>query len=320
MKSSRPRTVISLLCTLALALAFAFAAQAQTLGATLSKQFIGGTATPGGSVTLEFTIKNTDTAYPVHSITFTDDLDAMLSGTTATGPPESDICGAGSELTGTSVLTLTGGTLAAGGSCTFSVTVQVPANAALKDYLNTTSYIAWESDIPSLNSPYTGGPASATLTVGAPVTWSKSFTPTSVTVGQPSTLAFTIDNTASSVAASSIAFTDPLPTGMKVANPAGASSTCGATFAPSPGDTTLTFSGGSVAAGATCTISAKVVATASGKLANTTKSLSASTGSAAPVNATLTVVTTLQIPTLNVWALVALASLLLLSAGWFLRR
>ncbi len=41
----------------------------------------------------------------------------------------SDVCGAGSQISGTSFLTLTGATLLPSGSCTINVTVQVPAAA-----------------------------------------------------------------------------------------------------------------------------------------------------------------------------------------------
>mgnify|MGYP003343224681 CR=1 FL=1 len=71
-----------------------------------------------------------------------DDLDAALSGLVATGLPANDVCGAGSQLSGTSVLTFTGGTLAPGGICTFSATVQVPVGAVAGVYTNTTSAVS----------------------------------------------------------------------------------------------------------------------------------------------------------------------------------
>lgn len=92
----------------------------------------------GNTVTLEFTISNNPSA-SLESLTFTDDLDAVLSGLAATGLPKSDLCGSGSSLNGTSILTFTGGNLEGESSCTFEVTLQVPSGASTGDYINTTS-------------------------------------------------------------------------------------------------------------------------------------------------------------------------------------
>ena len=46
-----------------------------------------------------------------------------------TGLPTNNICGGGSQLSGTSDLTFSGGSLGPGDSCSFSVTLQVPINA-----------------------------------------------------------------------------------------------------------------------------------------------------------------------------------------------
>jgi len=100
-------------------------------------------------VTLEFTIANI-VAQPLNDLTFTDDLDNALSGLAAVGPLPTDPCGTGSSLVGTSVLTLTGGSLIAGASCTFSVTLQVPAGAAAGTYLNETSRITGTQEVVDL--------------------------------------------------------------------------------------------------------------------------------------------------------------------------
>ena len=97
----------------------------------LTKAFTGGPVLPGNSVTLEFTITNLDPNSSVAAdIAFTDNLDAVVSDLVATGLPATDVCGPGSVISGTSVLTFSGGSLAAGASCTFSVTLLVPAGAA----------------------------------------------------------------------------------------------------------------------------------------------------------------------------------------------
>ena len=93
---------------------------------------------PGDPVTLEFTISHTGGA-ALTDLKFTDDLDMALTGLAATGLPANDICGAGSQISGTSSLSFTGGNVPAMESCTFGVTLQVPAGAAPDSYMNSTS-------------------------------------------------------------------------------------------------------------------------------------------------------------------------------------
>ena len=125
---------------------------------TISKAFINATdPIRGETATLEFTILNNDATSPITDIGFSDDLNAMLTGATASGLPANP-CGAGSTLSGSSELVLAGANIAAGSSCIFSVTVDVPGTAAAGDFLNTTSDLF-------VNGLSVSGPASATLTV-----------------------------------------------------------------------------------------------------------------------------------------------------------
>ena len=106
----------------------------------LTKEFTDDPVLPGDTVTLEFTLTLAEEApADVTDLEFTDDLDAVISGLEAVGLPINDVCGTGSQLSGTSVLSLTGGTLAPGTSCTFSATLQVPAGLMPGDSTNTTS-------------------------------------------------------------------------------------------------------------------------------------------------------------------------------------
>jgi hypothetical protein len=110
-----------------------------------TKEFTDDPVVPGSTATLEFTIvpaEGTDAS----ALTFTDDLDAALSGLVATGLPASDVCGTGSSLSGTSLLTLTGGNVADGSTCVFSVTLDVPAGASAGSHLNTTSALTGSQD------------------------------------------------------------------------------------------------------------------------------------------------------------------------------
>jgi len=118
----------------------------------------GGDTSPGGTVTLTFHIENLDSDDGISSLRFTDDLDAVIPGLTAVGLPADGVCGEGSSLDGTSFLTLTEGSLLPGGSCTFSVTLQVPGSASGGTFVNTTSEL-FSDDI------RVAEPASDTLTV-----------------------------------------------------------------------------------------------------------------------------------------------------------
>jgi len=129
---------------------------------TFSKSFTNDPVAPGATVNLQFVINNASSASS--AIAFTDDLDATLSGLVATGLPVSDVCGAGSQISGTSSITLTGGNLAAGASCTFNVTLQVPAGAAGGEYRNTTGAITGTVG----GSPVTGNAAVDNLLIAIP--------------------------------------------------------------------------------------------------------------------------------------------------------
>jgi hypothetical protein len=67
-----------------------------------------------------------DSSYPLTSLTFTDDLNAMLSGVEALNLPM-NVCGG--TLSGTGNVNLSGGTLAVEGTCSFEINVKVPSAA-----------------------------------------------------------------------------------------------------------------------------------------------------------------------------------------------
>ncbi len=223
-----------------------------------SKTFTDDPVAPGDSVTLEFTLSNQDTAQSVTGITFTDDLDAALSGLSAVGLPAMGVCGAGSLLSGTSLLTLTGGNLAAAASCTFSVTLQVPAGAPTGSFVNTTSQASGMAG----GLPVNSDPATDTLLIQS-VGFSKAFANPLVT-GSTTTLSFTIQNNSSNSLAS-ISFSDDLgavsPGLVAVGLPA--NDVCGAGSQLS-GTSFLTLAGGNLLPGGSCTIMVTVMAPAGG--------------------------------------------------------
>ena len=138
-------------------------------------------------------------------------------------------------------------------------------------------------------------PATADLTVEPPPTFAKAFMPDVINAGGISTLRFTIDNSASALAATSLAFIDTLPAGVVVAIPSVTANTCGGTLSAVAGSGMISSSGGSIAAAASCTIDVDVTSIVSGMHVNTTNSLSSSSGDSGTATDTLTVIPTADI-------------------------
>ncbi|MEM7053077.1 MAG: choice-of-anchor U domain-containing protein [Pseudomonadota bacterium] len=241
-----------------------------------------GPSVAGGTVNLNYTISNPDSANPALGLAFSDSLATVVAGLAATGLPLSDVCGSGSVVSGAGLVTLNNASVAPGGSCSFSVPIQVPAAATPGDFA-------------SISSNLTSGglqvapPASATLTIEPAPLFSKAFAASPILAGATTTLTFTIDNSASALAATGLAFSDPLPAGLVVADPASPASTCDGSITAVPGTGMIDFGGGNVAAGAACTLSVDVRALAAGRLTNTTSALTSSSGLSAPATAGITV-------------------------------
>ena len=173
----------------------------------LTKVFTNDPVGPGGTVNLKFTLNNTDRNNAATAISFTDDLDATLSGLAVTGLPLADVCGAGSVLSGTSSLDFTGGSLASAANCSFSVTLAVPGTAATGSYLNTTSTVSVDIG----GGTTTEKKATDTLVVKPVPLFTKEFTNDPVNAGDDVTLSFSITNSDTG-GATDIAFTDELTT------------------------------------------------------------------------------------------------------------
>ncbi|GAB5426418.1 MAG: hypothetical protein Crog4KO_35650 [Crocinitomicaceae bacterium] len=125
-----------------------------------------------------------------------------------------------------------------------------------------------------------------------PPLFSKAFAPDTITVGDISSLTFTIDNSANGVVVNNLDFTDNLPAGMIVATPANASTTCtGGTVTAVDGSGTVSYTGGTVGAGASCTVVLDVTGNTAGALFNTTGDLTSSLGNSGTASDMLTLTT-----------------------------
>ena len=166
-----------------------------------------------------------------------------------------------------------------------SITLTVTATSTPGTYSNSVSVSGGGGLDNSNNSA-----ADTTQVVGSP-TFAEAFNPTSIAINGTSTVTFTIGNpSANPVALSGVAFTDTLPTNLKVATPNGASNTCGGTLVATAGSSSIALSGGTVAAGATCTVTVNVTSATAGSYTNTAGALTETNGPSGPTaTATLTV-------------------------------
>src|SRR5262249_35740271 len=233
---------------------------------TITKSF-GATSIPvGGTTSLTFTITNPNSSQTLTGIGFTDPLPAGLSvpnGTAST-------CGGTVTPTAAGTIAVRGGTLAASGSCSFSVTV-TGVSAGVQ--MNTTGVIS------STESGAGATSNTATVTVVGPATISKSFGAATIPLGGTTTLTFTITNNNATTTLTGVGFTDTLPSGLAVASTPNASTSCGGTFTPNAGDTSLTFSGGTISSGGgTCTVKVDVTGTTAGVKNNTSGNVTSTEG------------------------------------------
>jgi len=283
-------------------------APATPIPPTLGKAFSPATIHAGEVSTLTITLSNADSA--VASLT-APLVDTLTSGLViAATPGAGTTCGGTAAATaGGSTVTLTGGSIPANGSCT--VTVRVTA-ASAGAYSNSLPAGALQT-----SNGNSAAAAAATLTVILPgvviaPTLGKTFGPvTAIGTGGVSTVTITLHNPNDTAASLTAPLTDTLPSGLAVAGERAlassrstsllrvawgvgplASNTCGGTFAPSAGDTTVTMTGGSIPANGSCTVQFDVDAPSGGVYVNTLPAgaLQTSNGnSAAPAAATLTV-------------------------------
>jgi uncharacterized repeat protein (TIGR01451 family) len=133
------------------------------------------------------------------------------------------------------------------------------------------------------------GAMNALAAVGATgPTATKAFAPTSVAVGSDSTMTITLTNPNPAVV-SAVAFTDTFPAGLVIAPTPVLTNTCGGTPTGTAGTTTLSLTGGTIAANSSCTLTVLVRSAAAGSYLNTTGPIASSAGAGTAGSATLTV-------------------------------
>ena len=244
----------------------------------LGKTFNPATIDAGGVSTLTLTLSNADTAAASLIAPLVDTLPSGMM--VAANPNASTTCGGTlTAITGTSIVSLTGGSIPASGSCT--LTADVTALVA-DSYINSLPAGALQT-----SNGNNAAPAVATLTVNAPTgsgppTLGKNFSPATITAGGMSTLTITLTNTNNTVATLTAPLIDTLPSGL-IAVVGSVNSTCIKPFNEKPvqartssfvplwfKDTkeSVGLTGGSIPANGSCTLTANVTAPAAGSYFN----------------------------------------------------
>ena len=256
---------------------------------TLTKAFSPNPIAVNGTSTLTFTLTNTNTVQ-LTGAKFTDTLPAGLqvaatpsATTTCTGSP-TWAPSAGS--TSLSFGQATGANIPASGSCTVSVNVTATTAGP---HTNVSGFISTTEGGTNSGS---GGSATASLTAVVPPTITKAFGTDPILANAPSLLTFTLTNPNPSDTLTGIAFTDTYPGGLTNVNPLSpaVANTCGGSVTASAGGNSIALSGGSLAGGASCTVTVTVTAAAANIYANVSGAVSATTaGAGNTASASLTV-------------------------------
>ena len=251
-----------------------------------SKEFSPAAVDPGRVSTLTFTIDNGANLIDVGSLAFTDAFPDGIA--VADTPAVNNDCGGGTFAPGASDVSLSfaGGAVAAGAICTISVDVQAVGLAGAQRNVSG----ALTSDLP-VSTPG----AEATLTINeVPLLATMAFDPPEIDPGEISTLTYTLENRTGIEGAAPISLLDMLPADVVVADVPDARTTCGGgTLTADPPDpietASIVYSGGSLAADSTCTISVDVTSSVAGSYPNATEELTSALGVSTPALATLTV-------------------------------
>ncbi|MEM1207553.1 MAG: IPTL-CTERM sorting domain-containing protein, partial [Acidobacteriota bacterium] len=291
-----------------------------------AKAFLSAPVLRGGAVTLEYTITNPSNQ-ALTDVAFNDDIGAVFPGLAAEGLPTADVCGAGSQVAGTAVVSLTGGSLAPGASCTFGVTVRVPTDAPLGSIQSVSGPVT----AVVLGESISGNSALAELEV-AFLEITKAFLATTVVGGAVTGLEFTITNPDPVNTATAVTFTDDLDAALPglAAIDLPQVGVCGA-GSQADGTSVITLTGGVLGPTESCvfTVTVQVPGDASGTFTNVTSVVGADVdgqtaeGDASGVATSILIVegNPIEIPTLGGWGFLLLAGGLgLLGLGRIRRR
>jgi LPXTG-site transpeptidase (sortase) family protein len=230
---------------------------------TIAKNFVATNFEQGGTTTLTVSLTNPGSS-PLTNVHFVDTMPAGITVSAA-----GSITGTG--CTGTLValpgsLTLNGGTIPAGGACTYSATVTAPV-PALGTYTNTLSCseITFDGGTPGCTS------ASDSVVVYAPglgLGAVKSFQDAIIEPGTPTRMIVSI-TAPGDHDISGLSVTDILPIGVFVYSTPSIQNNCNGLVTALAGASSVSLSGGSIPQGNSCTFSVNVTSSVYGSHTNT---------------------------------------------------
>jgi uncharacterized repeat protein (TIGR01451 family) len=268
---------------------------------TVSKKFASNTGVQGGVSSLTITLAN-GTTLPAAITSFTDSLSTMGSGfTVAASPAPTTTCGGTvNAVAGSTNITKTDGIIPGKGSCTITLPVAVATTATTGSHTNTIPIGNLQTSLGNNETQ-----ATTNLTVQAAIGITKTYVNSSVPINGISRLTISLNRSANAPPLTGISFTDNLPSGQIISNNPNVVSTCGGNSTAIAGTSTISFTGGFLAGGAsatTCDISVNVRAPGTvGSPTNTIPigGLTTDQGASNGVAATAKLTTTNQFLTLN---------------------
>lgn len=267
----------------------------------IDKRFLPSGPLPEGSITRVRIALQNFSADPLTSVTIADTLPVSGSVQMQIASPANAANNCGGTLSaapGTTAITLNNGTIparanagtGAPGEC--SIEVDVTGAAGTYSNLATASGQGQHAD----GGSFTAAPVqdTANFTFTSILSAGKSFDPGSVSSGGTSTARIRLVNTGP-VPILNVTVNDPLPTGMVVASPSNAYTTCGgaSSITAVAGASNVTMTGADVAAGRSCDLLFDVVATGTSDWTNTIpvggiEAVGSGVINQAPVSGTLT--------------------------------
>jgi hypothetical protein len=236
---------------------------------------------PGALATMTLTLTNTG-ASTQQNISVIDELSSVIPGLASVTAPQVDVCGAGSTLSGTSTLSLSNGTLSAGDSCQISVQVQVPIDATFGDYNGGPTEI-------TSGGALTGTIVPNAITLASAPAISATLSPTSFGFNDVGLLTILVDNSDSPAAVGQIGFNYSLDNILVVDTLGLDSNSCAGIVDATPGERTISLSGGSAPANGSCSVAVTIRAVNQGNSLYQTPNLVTQYGAVAGSQAQVTV-------------------------------
>jgi LPXTG-site transpeptidase (sortase) family protein len=238
---------------------------------TASKSFAPASIAPGENSRLRIDyIAPADTNLTNFSLR--DDLPQGVTISNST-PPAMSGCGASAILTANTreaTILLTNGTILAGQRCRITVYVTGSVAGTYTNNIPPGNISNTESRLPP--NALTADLTVTTITPGpgrVGIALVKGFVPREVFGGAASTMSVELINSGD-VPVTGITFTDNMPEHMILANPVNFNGgACGGTLSGLPGESSFTFSGGSLPAFGRCTLTLSATMTVNGNLTNT---------------------------------------------------